>query len=217
MANSTIEYNHYKWTCWLIHYVHGYSLPFHCIYAVFCCDLQYLFWTESDDVCDYYHCTHLMTCCWIWVIRVSLFFGHTQWFMAFCKWTIDYLFTSDCQKIFTIFYVALPQHIRQTKIWNKGTRLLEGSLLLIHLYISLQWRHNESDGVSNHRRIDCLLQHLFRRRSKKTPKHRVTGFVTGEFLTQRASNAENVFISWRHHVNTMGQSAVGTWVSVKLL
>ena len=39
----------------------------------------------------------------------------------------------------------------------------------------------------------------------KTPKLRVTGLcdgnspVTGEFPAQRASNAENVFISWRHH------------------
>ena len=44
-----------------------------------------------------------------------------------------------------------------------------------------------------------------RRRSKKTSKLRVTGLcegnspVTGEFPTQRASNAENVFICWRHH------------------
>ena len=41
--------------------------------------------------------------------------------------------------------------------------------------------------------------------SKKTSKLRVTGFcegnspVTGEFPTEKASNAENVFISWRHH------------------
>ena len=28
----------------------------------------------------------------------------------------------------------------------------------------LQWRHNESDGVSNHHRHECLLNHLFRRR-----------------------------------------------------
>ena len=44
-----------------------------------------------------------------------------------------------------------------------------------------------------------------RRRSKKTSKLRVTGLcernssVTGEFPTQRASNAENVSIWWRHH------------------
>ena len=62
----------------------------------------------------------------------------------------------------------------------------------------LQWRHNESDGVSNHRRHDCLLNRLFRRRSKKTSKPRVT-ILCEEFLAQKASNAENVFIWWRHH------------------
>ena len=67
---------------------------------------------------------------------------------------------------------------------------------------SSQWRHNEQDGVSNHQPHDCLLN----RRSKKTSKTRVTGLcagyspVTGEFSAQRASNAENVSIWWRHHV-----------------
>ena len=71
--------------------------------------------------------------------------------------------------------------------------------------VTLQWRHNERNGVSNHRRPDCLLNRLFMRRSKKTAKLRVTGLcegnspVTGEFPTQRASNAENISISWRNH------------------
>ena len=49
-----------------------------------------------------------------------------------------------------------------------------------------------------------------RHRSKKTSKLRVTGLhvgnspVTGEFPAQRASNAENVFIWWRHHVVPKG-------------
>ena len=70
---------------------------------------------------------------------------------------------------------------------------------------SLQWRQNEHDGVSNHRCLDCLFNKLFRRRSKKTSKLRVTGLcagnspVTGEFTAQRASNAKNVPIWWRHH------------------
>ena len=69
---------------------------------------------------------------------------------------------------------------------------------------TLQWRHNERDGVSNHQRLDCLLNRLFRGRSKKTLKLRVTGLcernppVTGGFPTQCASNAENVSIWWRH-------------------
>ena len=47
---------------------------------------------------------------------------------------------------------------------------------------------------------------LFRRKTNKTSKLRVTGLcdwdspATGEFPVQRASNAENVSIWWRHHV-----------------
>ena len=40
---------------------------------------------------------------------------------------------------------------------------------------SFQWRYNERDSVSNHRRLDCLLNRLITRRSKKTLKIRVTG------------------------------------------
>ena len=70
---------------------------------------------------------------------------------------------------------------------------------------ALQWHHNEHDCVSNHQPHDCLLKRLFRRRSKKTSKLRVTGLCegnspgTGEFPAQMASNAENVSIWWRHH------------------
>ena len=69
----------------------------------------------------------------------------------------------------------------------------------------LEWRHNGHVGVSNHQLHGCLLNRLFRGRSKKTWKLRVTGLcegnspVTGEFPAQRASNAENVSIWWRHH------------------
>ena len=68
------------------------------------------------------------------------------------------------------------------------------------VFIALQWRHNVRDGVSNHQPHDCLLDRLFRRRSRETSKIRVTSLcagnwpVTGEFPAQRASNAENVSI-----------------------
>ena len=44
---------------------------------------------------------------------------------------------------------------------------------------SLQWRHDERYGVSNHLHLDRLLNRLFRQRSKKTSKHRVTGLLMG--------------------------------------
>ena len=71
--------------------------------------------------------------------------------------------------------------------------------------MTLRWRHNGCDSVSNHQPHHCLLNRLFRRTSKKTSKLRVTGLcagnspVTGEFPAHRASNPENVSIWWRHH------------------
>ena len=68
---------------------------------------------------------------------------------------------------------------------------------------TLQWRHNGQDGVSNHQPHDCLHNCLFRRRSKKRSKLRVTGLcawnspVTSEFLVHMASNDEKVSIWWR--------------------
>ena len=70
---------------------------------------------------------------------------------------------------------------------------------------SLQWCQNERDGVSNYQPHDCLLNCLFRCRSKKTSKLHIIGLcegnspVTREFPSQRASDAENVSIWWRHH------------------
>ena len=49
------------------------------------------------------------------------------------------------------------------------------------LSTSLQWRNNDHDGVSNHQPHGCLLDRLFRRRSKKTPKLRVTGLCAGNY------------------------------------
>ena len=79
-------------------------------------------------------------------------------------------------------------------------------LIKLH-YSTLQWRHNECDGISNHRHLNCFLNCLFGRRSKKTSNLGVTGLcegnppVTGGFPSQRASNAENVSIWWRHNEN----------------
>ena len=46
---------------------------------------------------------------------------------------------------------------------------------MVYLRLSLQWRHNDHNGVSNHQPHGCLLKRLFRRRSKKISKIRVAG------------------------------------------
>ena len=53
-----------------------------------------------------------------------------------------------------------------------------------YVTFSLQWRHNGRDGVSNRHPHNCLLNCLFRRRSKKTLKLRVTGLCTGNSPTK---------------------------------
>ena len=61
-------------------------------------------------------------------------------------------------------------------------------------------------AIATHQPHGCSLKRLFRRRSRKTSKLRVTGFcvgnspVPGGFPAQMASKAENVSILWRHHV-----------------
>ena len=63
-------------------------------------------------------------------------------------------------------------------------------------FVTLECCDNDRDGVSNHRRLHCLLKCWFRCRSKETPKLHVTGLcvgnspVIGEFPAQRASNTE---------------------------
>ena len=96
------------------------------------------------------------------------------------------------------FYEILWWNCKQ---YRRAMNPVQGS----HFAVSPQWRQNERDGDSNHWHLDCMLNRLFRRRSKETSKLRVTGLcegnppVTGGFLSQRANNADNVSVWWRHH------------------
>ena len=80
-------------------------------------------------------------------------------------------------------------------------------VLFSYWLLTLCWRHNRHDSVPNQQPHDRLLNRLllFRRRSKKTSRLRVTGLCegnspgTGEFPKQSASNPENVSIWLRNH------------------
>ena len=90
----------------------------------------------------------------------------------------------------------------------------------MHQMLALQWRHNGRDSVSNHQPHDCLLNRVFRRRSKKTSKLRVTGFCegnspgTGEFPAQMASYTESISIWWRHHVSFYSRVFCGMYYNM---
>ena len=105
-----------------------------------------------------------------------------------------------------IFYVACNYLCMPSLHVNK---LGHGGLSISHFRMALQWRHNECDGVSNHRRLGGLFNREFRRRWKKHQSSVLLAFcernspVTGEFPAQRASNAENV----SHHVKYYSSTA----------
>ena len=72
-------------------------------------------------------------------------------------------------------------------------------------WITLLWRQNGRNCVSNHQPYGCLLNRLFRRRSKKTSKLRVTGLCVGNSpgpvnSPHKGPVTRKMFsIWWRHH------------------
>ena len=73
--------------------------------------------------------------------------------------------------------------------------------------LSLQWRHNGHDSVSNHQPHECLLNRLFRRRSKKTSKLRVTCLCAGNSpvpggkwpVTRKMFSFDDIIMSLGHN------------------
>ena len=75
---------------------------------------------------------------------------------------------------------------------------------------ALRWRHNGLDSVSNHQPHDCLLNRLFKRRSKKTSKLCVTGLWAENHrgpvnsphkwpVTWKMFPFDDVIMDYRHH------------------
>ena len=81
--------------------------------------------------------------------------------------------------------------------------ITQQSCKLLYITMTSLWARRRL----NHHPHHCLLTRLFGSRSKKISKLRVTGLcagnspLTGEFPAQMASNAENVYIWWRHNGN----------------
>ena len=142
----------------------------------------------------------------------------SSWLMSLLVW----LLTAPTQMEYTPIARFMgpiwgPSGADRTQV---GPMLAPWTLLSGYLSHPLQWCHNEHGGISNHQPHDCLLNCLFRHRSKKTSKLRITGLcagnspVAGEFPTKRASNMECIFIWWHHHVT--GNWWPGPWFYIKM-
>ena len=95
-------------------------------------------------------------------------------------------------------------------------------------YITLQWRHNGPHGVSSHQPHHCLLNRVFRRRSKKTSKRRVTGLcvgnspLTGEFphkwpVTRKMFPFDDVILNCTLFSTVVLCLCILWWINVLLL
>ena len=91
--------------------------------------------------------------------------------------------------------------------------------------ISLQWRHNERDGVSTHQPHECLLNRSFRRRSKKTSKLCVTGLCAGNSpwpvnspskgpLTRKKFPFDDVIIYFTSYLGLYSQSGKTSYCQI---
>ena len=133
-------------------------------------------------------------------------------------WKKCVLFICENLRVREPFFKSPPRFVFSNKLQRGQVRIrvLKGAL---------RWRRNGHDGVSNHQAHHCLLNRLFRCRSKKTSKLHVAGLCagkspgTGEFPAQMASNAENISIWWRHHgtSNYIPQIVGGNYLSLILM
>ena len=99
----------------------------------------------------------------------------------------------------------VPNHVREPQaVYNAARKISAGWHQMDDRQI-LKALHYNDVRMSTIASQITIFNCLFRRRSKKTSKLRVTGLCvgkspeTGKFPAQMASDAENVSIWWRHH------------------
>ena len=114
------------------------------------------------------HIFNSIDCIW-WHIRLCFLSLQD---IHICNVSLIDLARSCRAVIYTIFYMA-THSVRYACPCHPGLQHDATSTY------SLRRRHNGRDSVSNHQPHDCFLNRLFRRRSKKTSKLRVTGLCVG--------------------------------------
>ena len=72
------------------------------------------------------------------------------------------------------FSNALIHSLQSERVNRSSNRQLS-----MRIRLTLLWRHNGRDSVSNHQPYDCLLNRLFRRRSRKHQSSASLAFVWG--------------------------------------
>ena len=96
---------------------------------------------------------------------------------TWCAWIQKYYKRTIYETYFKVYPCFSPTDLYDHPRLMKTPHIW--LVLFSSIGFSLQRRNNERDGVSNHSRLECLLNRLLRRRSKKTSKLRVIGLCEG--------------------------------------
>ena len=107
-----------------------------------------------------------------WRVSPHLSYGDTcqiwMWFEQPSRYFARWKFLLNMKKLMNgALVTSTPDYKAINALKNKPIK------------VTLRWRHNGCDYVSNHQPHHCLLNRLFRRRSKKTSNIRVTGLCVG--------------------------------------
>ena len=118
------------------------------------------------------------------------------------------------QNFYYIYPIVLPSK------WRAFFKF-KFQLLFYSCHCPLLRHHNGRDGVSNHQPHDCLLNRLFRRRSKKTSKLRVTGLCVGNSphtwpVTRKMFPFNDVIMSWWLQHRGIFHRASWRWDTIKV-
>ena len=160
--------------------------------------------TKKDCLCSKHKTVLLWALCYSHTISYHIISYHIISYHIISHHITSHHITSHhITSYHIISYHIISYHIT---IHHITSHITSHHIIIFSQSISLQWHHNEHDDGPNHGRLCCLLNRLFRHRSKKTSKLRVTGLCEGNplmtprgFPSQRSINTENVLIWWRHH------------------
>ena len=133
---------------------------------------------------------------------VCTIYNHNSVFKVehiFCKFLRLVIILCNVSLIWDLMGVAM---LWDTFWWNLPLYVQSGCTWRC---FTLQWRHNGRDGVSNHQPHHCLLKRLFRRRSKKTSKLRITGLCAGNSPVTVEFPTQIVFPRWwlKHYTDVI--------------
>ena len=116
---------------------------------------------------------------------IKLFYSATEWFglVKIPIWRNILGFPFECQHASSVTSLHKYEYMLAALIYSmastKGVIRRCHNKEVLSTGYPLQFRHNECNGVSKHQPHKCLFKRLFRRRSKKTSKLRVTGLCGG--------------------------------------